>query len=176
MTPANQMSWRGAVSALVQSYAADLRGWAAGIAIGYALAVVLLVLGFLAILAAIGDGVALLFHVIAVRHGLDFAYAVVGGGLFVIGLILLLAAWAVLKRRKPPIPRPVRQAQAARRLMIRPSVLGAVTRLREGNGRGARQIKPVLIGAAATALLYWIVASRIRARSEPRAGRGSDIR
>jgi hypothetical protein len=166
MDPASHTSLRGAVSALMQSYAADLRRWVTRITVGYACALALLAVGFLAILAAIAVGVGFLFHFIAVREGSDVAYAVIGGGLLVAGLILLLAAWGVLKRRKPPIPRPLRQAQTAKRLMIRPSVLGVITRLRETNVGRAGQVTPVLVGAAATMLLSWIVVSRFRSRPQ----------
>ena len=43
MNPANDVSWRGVASALVRSYVADLRAWAAKLAAGYSVAVAMLV-------------------------------------------------------------------------------------------------------------------------------------
>jgi hypothetical protein len=62
MNPANDVSWRGVASALVRSYVADLRAWAAKLAAGYGVAVAMLVGGVLTLFAAIAVGVTALFQ------------------------------------------------------------------------------------------------------------------
>jgi hypothetical protein len=166
MDPADQTGWRGAVFALLQSYLADLRGWGARLAMGHAIAGGMLAAGLLAIFAAIAVGIGALFHFVALRFGIDWAYAAIGGGLFIIGLTLLLVGWAVLRRPAPTFPRPDRQAQAAKRLLVRPAILGAVTRLHEVRATKADPMTQVLIGAAATLLLGWVVASHLPSRSQ----------
>jgi hypothetical protein len=166
MDPAGQTGWRGAVFALLRSYLADLRGWGARLATGYAVAAGMLLAGVLAIFAAIAVGVGALFHLVAVRYGIDWAYAAIGGGLFIVGLTLLGVGWAVLRQPAATFPRPRRQAQAARRMMVRPAVLGAVTRLYEAKANGADPVTKVLIGVAATLLLSWVVASHLQSRSQ----------
>ena len=166
MTPANQSSWRGASSALLRSYVADLRSWAARLVTGYGVAVAMLTAGVLAIFGAAAVGIGALFHFIAVRYGIDLAYAAVAGCLVILGLILLLAGVTMLRRPLPSVPRPRRQARAAKQMMIGPSVLDAVTRLQEAKPGKADPMTQILAGAAATFLLGWIVASRLHSRSQ----------
>jgi hypothetical protein len=166
MDPADEPGWRGAIFALLQSYLADLRRWGARLATGYAVAAGMLLAGVLAIFAAIAVGIGALFHVVTVRYGIDWAYAAIGGGLLIAGLGLLGVGWVVLRRPAPTFPRPRRQAQAAKRMMVRPAVLGAVTRLYEAKASKADPVTKVLIGAAATLLLSWVVATHLQSRSQ----------
>src|ERR1700761_6151494 len=92
--------------ALWRSYAADLRGWVGQRAAGYGIAIALMVGGVLAVFAAVAVGATALFHFIELRDGANVAFAVLGGGLLALGLILLLTGWLMIKRRAAPLPRP----------------------------------------------------------------------
>jgi hypothetical protein len=151
---------RGGVSALLQSYAADLHGWASGIASGYAVAVVLLVAGAILALAAAAVGIAALFHFIELNYGPDTAYEAIGGGLLVLGAVLMLAGVATLRRKIPPLPRPQRQMQAAKRMVVGSAAVRALST----NGIRSDPITQLLIGAAATVVVGWMVASRVQGR------------
>ena len=155
---------RGGVSALLHSYAADLRGWAGGIASGYAIAAVLLLAGAVLVFAAAAVGIAALFHFIELRYGPDTAYEAIGGGLAVLGAILIIAGVMTLRRKHPPLPRPQRQMQAAKRLVVGSAAVRALStdRIRSD------PVTQVLIGAAATVLFGWIVASRVQGRRAQR--------
>jgi len=170
----DRVGLRGAASVLVRSYFSDLRGWAAGLSTRYIVAVAIALGGILAIFAACAIGITALFNLIQSLYGTDGAYAVVGGGLLFIGLILLLLAWTMLRAQIPPVPRPHRQVRSARRMMVGSSALRAVSGLREAGLReaglreaGGERADPaiqVLMAAATTLLIGWIVASRIRTR------------
>jgi hypothetical protein len=169
MTPADRPDWREAMSGLARSYVADVRGWAAGLGRRYAVAAAIAVGGVLALFAAGAVGITALFHVIERYYGTNIAYASVGGGLFGIGIILLVLAWAMLRARTPPLPRPRRQAAAAKQMMMGSAAVRAATGFRAVEGVRADPVTQALIGAAATMLVGWIVASRLAARSQPRA-------
>jgi hypothetical protein len=163
MSPGNETGWNGTASALLRSYVADLRSWMAGIAVGYAIGVALVVGGVLTVLAGVAVGVIALFHFIELRLGPELAYAITGGGFLVLGLVLLLAGMAVMRRRLPSPPSARRQADAARQVIIRPAAMwlagvDAVDSVR------ADLATRVMVGAAATLLLAWIVASRRQVR------------
>lgn len=173
MGPDDRVGLRGAASVLVRSYFSDLRGWAAGLSTRYIVAVAIALGGILAIFAACAIGITALFNLIASLYGTDGAYAVVGGGLFFLGLILLLLAWTMLRAQIPPVPRPHRQVRSARRMMVGSPALRAVSGLREAGLReaGDERSDPalqVLMAAATTMLIGWIVASRIRTRRRER--------
>ncbi len=158
----NDVGWRRVPSALLRSYVADLRAWAAKLATGYAVAVAMLVGGVLALFAAIAVGVTALFHFIERHYGADIAYGAIGGGLLVLAIVLLLIGWAMLRRRTPPLPRPRRQLQAARRELVRPAALHAIGWLPGAKTVKANPSSKFLIAAAATMLVGWIVAWRLR--------------
>ena len=162
MIAANE-GWRGAISALLRSYVADLRGWATKLAAGYAVAVAILVGGVLALFAAIAVGVSALFHVIERHYGADIACGSIGGGLCVLAIALFLIGWAMLRRRMPPLPRPHRQVEAAKRRLVGPAALSAVGWSRAVTGK-ADPTTRLLIAAAATMLVGWIVAVRLRSQ------------
>jgi hypothetical protein len=164
MSSGNRTGWSGAASVLLRSYVADLRSWMAAIAVGYAIAVALVVGGALMVLAGVAVGVIALLHFIELRLGPELAYPIVGGSFLVLGLALLLAGTAAIRRRLPSPPSPRRQADAARQVIIRP----AATRMAAGfdavDSVRADLATRVMAGAAATLLLVWIVASRRRVR------------
>ena len=151
---------RGGVSALLQTYAADLRGWVAGIARGYAVAAGLLIAGAVLVFAAAAVGVAALFHFIERHYGPDTAYEAIGGGLLVLGTILMLAGVTALRRKIPPLPRPQRQVQLAKRMIVGSAAVRALST----DKVRADPTTQLLIGAAATILFGWMVASRLQGR------------
>jgi hypothetical protein len=161
MSDARANRWRGAASALLRSYVADLRRWAAELASGYALAAALLVGSVLALFAAVAVGITALFHLVERHYGTDAAYGGIGGSLLVLAIVLFVSAWVLLRRQMPPLPRPHRQVQAARKILTGPAARRAL------GGLTAEAVKtdPVaglLMGAAATMLVGWFVASRLQ--------------
>lgn len=162
MSEAGKGGGRGALSLLLRSYLADVRGWAGRLAAGYAVAGVVMLGGVLALFAAIAVGIGALFRFLAHQYGIEIAFAAIGGGLFVIAMILLLVGWAMLKGRPAPLPRPRRQVQAARQVLIRPAVVGAVRRLNVVKAIGGGPVTRVLTGAAVALVLGWIAGSRAR--------------
>ena len=148
-------------SALLRSYAADLKGWAARLAAGYGIAAALLLGGILALFGAIAVGAIALFHFLALRYGTDIAFAALGGGLLALGIILLLAGLAMMKRRAAPMPRPKRQLRAARQMLVVPTISRAVTALAGSDAARPDGTTQVLLGAAAIAAVGWIVISRL---------------
>jgi hypothetical protein len=138
-------------SALWRSYAADLRGWAAGRAAGYGVAAALLVGGILAVFAAIAVGAIALFHVIELRYGANTAFAALGGGLLALGAILLLAGWLMMGRHGAPLPRPHRQFRAARNMLA----------LHRSEATRPDAMTQILLGAAAILAAGWIVTTHL---------------
>jgi hypothetical protein len=159
MKSANTLA-RGGVSAILQSYAADLSGWATGLGSRYAIAVVLMIVGAILVFAAAAVGIAALFHFLEVHYGLDTAYEAIGGGLAVLGAILILAGVIALKRKMPPLPRPRRQVEAAKRMVMGATAVRALSPDRVKS----ESVTQLLIGAAATVLAGWIVVSRLQGR------------
>jgi uncharacterized membrane protein len=165
MSAANKDGRRGFV-ALGRSYVMDLRGWALKLAAGYGFAAAFLIGGVLAVLAAAAVGAAALFHFIDVRYGENVAFAVFGSGLLALGMILLLAGWAMLRRRAAPFPRPYRQAQAAKRMVIGSAMTRAIAEWGEGQGKKPDLLTQVLVGGAAVLVVGWIMVSRLQSGAQ----------
>jgi hypothetical protein len=168
MNPGDRTGWRAAASGLMRSYLSDLRRWAVGLSTRYIVAVVIAVGGVLAAFAACAVGITALFHLIENQYGTGTAYAAIGGGLLFVGMILLVLAWTMLRAQTPPLPRPHRQVQSARRMMVRSSALRAVKGVDEVEGARTSPAIPVLIAAAATLLMGWLVGSRVRTERRER--------
>ena len=151
----------GGIAAMLRSYAADLKGWAAGLATGYGIAAALMLGGILAVFGAIAIGAGALFHFVALKYGAYIAFAVLGGGLLLLGVILLLAGWLMMRGRVPPLPRPRRQLRAARQMMVGPTISRAVSALYRGEAARPDATTQILIGAAAILAVGWIVATRL---------------
>src|ERR1700759_4287387 len=96
----------GLVKGFLQSYGADLRGWISGLAIRYAIAIILLLVAGAGLVAAIGVGVDALFHWLEANYGLTVAYAAVSGGLVILAAASALTGVALLKLAPRPVPRP----------------------------------------------------------------------
>lgn len=165
------------VSALLGSYAADLRGWVARLAAGYGIAAALMLVGVLAVFAAIVVGFIALYHFLALRYGAYIGFAVIGGGLLLLGIILLLIGWVMTRRKAAPLPRPRRQLRAARQMLLGTAVgraFGALQRSDAAKRAAKQAAKPdpttqILLGTAAILAVGWIAASHLG--SSKRAGR-----
>jgi hypothetical protein len=145
---------------LVRSYVAELREWARDIATRYAVAVVILVVGALLILVALGFGVGALFDFIEARYGVNIAFASVGGFFLVVGVAAVLSGQSLLNRRKPPLPRPDRQIEGLKRSFALPAALRLLTNGRNAGRLAKDPVTGMLVGAAALVAVGWIVASR----------------
>jgi len=148
MSPGNGTGWSGAASVLLRSYVADL----AGIAVGYAIGVALVVGGVLMVLVGVAVGVVALYHFIELRVGPELAYTIVDGGFLVLGSILLLAGTAVKRRRLPSPPSARRQADAARQVIIRPAAMRLAAGVDTVDSVGVDLATRLMAGAAATLL------------------------
>ncbi len=152
---------------LVRSYFLDLKDWLSGLVVHYAIAVALSIVGGAVMLAGIGVGVAALFHWIETNHGTYTAYAVVGGGLLVMGVIGIAVGLRLLKKTDRHVPGPQRQIAIAKRNFLAPALLRAEPG--RGNVFAADPVSGVLAGTAAVLLAGWVVSSTIhRSRHRPR--------
>ena len=148
----------GPINGLLQSWAADLKGWTTGIVIRYAVAVGLLLAAAAGLVGAIAVGIAALFHWLEITHGLNTAYAAVAGLLVVLGLVSAGIGVLLLKGGLPPIPRPKRQkAKAAGRSLAARAMLATTSNKGVLNTEPATEI---MIGLAAACLVGWLVISR----------------
>jgi hypothetical protein len=116
-----------------------------------------------------------LFHVIESQYGTGIAYAAIGGGLLLLGLILLLLAWIMLRAQVPALPRPHRQVRSARRMMVQSSALRAIKAVGGPEGARTGSAIPVLMATAATLLIGWIVGSRAATRRRERKTRTDSV-
>jgi hypothetical protein len=151
-------------AALGRSYAADLKGWVARLAAGYGIAAALMFGGILAVFGAIAVGLGALFHVIARNYGTEIAFAVLGGGLLLLGVILLLVGLALMKRRVAPLPRPKRQLRAARQMLTIPTISRTVAALSRSDAAKPDATTQILMGAAAIVAVGWIIVTRLGSR------------
>jgi hypothetical protein len=151
---------------LLQSYVADLRRWAAGIAFGYGAAMAFLLAGTASLVVAAGVGVAAAFHVIEAKYGIEAAFAVVAGCFVVAGIVSLMLGSYLLKRPRPAIPRRERQMQALKRSVTAPALLRWMTHGEPGRRLGADATTQGLAGIAAILLIGWIGLSWRRRPSE----------
>ena len=149
------------VSSLVGSYVADLKGWAAGLAAGYGIAAALMFGGVLAVFGAITVGFIALFHFVELRYGATIGFAVIGGGLLLLGIILLLSGYAVTRRKTAPLPRPHRQLRAARQMLTVPTISRAAAALYRSDAAKPDTTTQILIGAAALLAVGWIASTRL---------------
>lgn len=157
---------------LVRSYAADLRKWAGGIATRYTVAVVILVVGALFVLVALGFGVGALFDFLEARYGANIAFASVGGFFLVVGIAALLVGLSLLKRRIPSLPRPDRQIEGLKRSLALPAAMRLLTNGRSDRTLGRDPVTGLLVSAAALVAIGWIVASSLsRSRAIDRDAR-----
>jgi hypothetical protein len=148
----------GLVSGLLQSYAADLKGWSTGIIIRYAVAVALLLVAAAGLIGAIAVGMAALFYWIELTYGLNTAYAAVAGLLVVLALISAGIAILLMRSKLPPIPRPKRQQTKAVGRSLAAEAMLATTPQRILKTDPATEI---MIGLAAACLVGWLAASRL---------------
>jgi hypothetical protein len=131
--------------------------------------VVILVIGALLILVALGFGVGALFDFLEARYGANIAFAAVGGFFLVVGVAAMLAGLSSLKRRIPSLPRPDRQIEGLKRSLALPAAMRLLTNRRSARMLGKDPVTGLLMGAAALVAIGWIVASRLsRSRATDR--------
>ena len=162
----DQTSRPGSLRGLLQSYGQELRGWAGGITLRYGVAMALLLSAGAGIIAAIGVGIAALFHWLETAYGANAAYGIVIALLLFLGVACALTAIVLLKRGLPPLPRPHRHAAAAGRSVAARAVLAA-----SAPHKGLVKADPVtevMIGLAAACLVGWLVSSRM-GQPQPRS-------
>lgn len=148
-------SWR----ALLRAYELELRGWVGTIGLRYGAAAFLLVSGGVSVLAAIGVGVAALFHWLEANYGSNYAYAVVIGLLVFLGLASALASVLLLKRKLPPVPRPGHKTREVSRQMAADAIIAT-----SPPPKGLMKMDAateLLAGLAAACLLVWLASSRM---------------
>ena len=157
-------SWR----VLLRAYGRELRGWVGNIGLRYGTAAFLLISGGISLLAAIGVGIAALFHWLEANYGSNHAYAIVIGLLVFLGLASALASVVLLKRELPPIPRPGHQTRALGRRVAADAIITA-----SSSRKGPMKMDAataMLAGLAAACLVGWLVSSRMGAsRTRARA-------
>ncbi|WP_298253913.1 hypothetical protein [Bradyrhizobium sp.] len=161
------------VSALLGSYGRDLKGWIAKLAAGYGIAAALMLVGVLAVFAAIVVGFIALFHFVALRYGEYVGFAVIGGGLLLLGIILLLVGYAMTRRKTAPLPRPRRQFRAARQMLLGNTIaraFGALHSSEAAKEAGKEAAKPdattqILLGTAAIIAVGWIAANHLGSKA-----------
>jgi hypothetical protein len=163
-------------SALLGSYATDVKRWAGRRVAGYGIAAALFVGGTLAILAAIAVGATALFHFLELRYGAKIAFAALGGGLLALGVILLLAGWVMISRKTTPLPRPHQQFRAAKQMLVGPVISRALTAVRTNEAARPDGTTQVLLGAAAILATGWIVAGHFRSNHREAASTGKGRR
>jgi hypothetical protein len=144
---------------LVRSYGGDLRSWMGGIVKRYEIAAAILVGGLLALLVAIGFGIAAVFHFVALRYGENVALAGVGGFFAVLGIIGFIAGLAMLKRRIPPVPRPQRQFDEFRRSIAVPATLQLLSRNDRVRAIARDPVAQIILAVSGALALGWIVAA-----------------
>lgn len=152
------------ISTLVGSYAADWRAWVTRLAAGYGIAAALMFGGILAVFGAITVGFIALYHFIALRYGAYIGFAVIGGGLLLLGIVLLLVGLAMTRRKTAPVPKPDKQLRAARQMLMFPTLSRAVGALVRSDAAKPDVTTEILIGAAAVLAVGWIAATRLGSR------------
>ena|SRR5271165_5709666 len=121
----------------------------------------LLLSGAVCLLAAIGVGMAALFHWQGANHGANHAYAIVIGLLIFLDFGSAVASVVLLKRELPPVPRPGHQTKAVGRHMTADAIIAASPR-----PKGLMKMDAateMLAGLAAACLLGCLVSSRMGA-------------
>jgi hypothetical protein len=155
----DQTSQPGSLRGLLQSYGQELRGWAGGITMRYAVAVALFLSAGAGIIAAIGIAIAALFHWLETTYGSNAAYGIVIGLLLFLAAASALTAIVLLKQGLPPLPRPNRHAAVAGRSIAAKAMMAASSSRRSLTK--ADPVTEVMIGLAAACLVGWLVSSRM---------------
>ncbi len=146
-------------AALLRSYGQEVRDWAGGIAKRYEIAALILIASALALLVALGFGIAALFHFVALRYGEYLAFAILGGGFAIVAIAGIITGMVLLKRRLPPMPGPQRQFSEFKRSLALPAVRQV---LKPGDRTRAIARDPVaqiILTTAGALALGWIIAA-----------------
>jgi hypothetical protein len=149
----------GVLKGALRSYGIDLRHWIGRVERRYITVCALALLGVSSLVGSLFIGASALFSMIEARLGLYVAYEIVGGTLLLIGLMAILGAAALLKRKLPHLPSARPHAQNFKRSVT----LSAATRLAFGGAQGRSQnpTTNIIAGVAAALVIGWIAASHM---------------
>lgn len=150
-------------SALLRTYASELRDWLGGIARGYLIGGVLAIVGALALLVAVGIGFGAAFHAIELRYGTGVAFGSIAGFFVIVGICSLLGGILLFKRHLPSPPKPYRQIEDLKRSLGAQAVLSLNGR--DENAPANDPIMRILLGAAAVVAVGWMASGLARARA-----------
>lgn len=159
----------GLLKGALHSYGIDLRHWIGRVERRYITVCALALLGVVSLVGSLFIGVSALFSIMEARFGLYVAYEIIGGTFLLIGLMAIVGATALLKRKLPHLPSARPHAQNFKRSVT----LSAATRLAYGGAQGRSQIHPttnIIAGVAAALLIGWIAASHMSRGSGWRQG------
>lgn len=159
------------LSLIFRSYLADLRQWMGRLVTGYALACSFMLVGAVALLVAIGIGIAAAFHALEVRYDIWIAYAAIGGTFLFLGVLGLVVGRVLLARPAPAVPRPGRQADMLKRAIAVPVAARLIATSRPTSGGSVDTTTRALAAGAVVMLVGWFAASRAGGQ---RAGRRRD--
>ena len=160
MASFGQNSRHASLRASLQSYIAELRGWVGRISGRYATAAILLLSGTASVIAAIGVGLAALFHWLEANYGSIAAYGIIAGLLIFAGIIAALSGIVLLKNPLPAVPSPRQQMKAAGRSVTARAMLAASAP--DKVLIKADPITETMVGLAAACLVGWLISSRLR--------------
>src|SRR5215471_1183792 len=111
MIPLEQTQLSATPGKLVRSYGLELRGWATGVGIRYAVALATLLAGAICFLVSVGIVLSAFFHFLEMRYGIYAGYEILGGLFLALGAIGSVIGIWLLKRHNPPLPRPRPQVE-----------------------------------------------------------------
>jgi hypothetical protein len=159
MIPLEQTRLSATPGKLVRSYGLELRGWATRVGIRYAVALATLVAGAICFLVSVGIVLSAFFYILEMRYGIYAGYEILGGLFLALGVTGTVIGIWLLKREKPPLPRPRPQVEILKQSMTRSTVLRFLARYRWA-GRPGDPATQILVGAAALLFIGWIAASQ----------------
>jgi hypothetical protein len=159
MIPLEQPRLNATAAKLVRSYGLELRGWATGVGVRYAVALATLLAGAICFLVSLGIVLSAFFYFLEMRYGIYAGYEIIGGLFLALGVIgTVIGVW-LLKRQTPPLPRPRPQVEVLKQSMTRSTVLRFLARYGWA-GRAGDPVTQILVGAAALLFIGWIAASQ----------------
>jgi hypothetical protein len=153
----NPPSGAGRFFAPVKAYFEQLTTWAKRRVTAYGIAAALLSLAAFFLMIAVGIGTAAGFHWIELQFGVWVAYASVGGGFGLLGVLMLLIGFLLIKRQIPPLPSPPNATDIFHQ--IAKPLAGRATMPMGAKGK-ADPTTRLLAGGAVLFALVWAIGSR----------------
>jgi len=130
------------------------------VGIRYAVALATLLAGAICFLVSLGIVLSAFFYFLEMRYGIYAGYEIFGGLFLALGAIGTVIGISLLKRQKPPLPRPRPQVKILKQSMTRSTVLRFLALHRAGD-----PVTQILVGAAALLFIGWIAASQVQRSS-----------